>query len=162
MELPYLTKDIEKNGKKGLEIRVHTSWEELYFSNAPIASKMNYDFIDVHFTESIRFSSAGIIDWMRFYKSLGDVPFYFYECSYGVMSYANLFPTFFPKNSSIESFFIPYYDQEGDQSRNVLVIRGKDYDNNGILRLPQVKNEKGDLLEVDVSPEKYFKILKKS
>jgi hypothetical protein len=162
MMTPYLSKDIEKNGKKGLELHIQASWEDLHFNNEDPLFKNNYAFVEVYFNEGVRFSSAGIVDWMRFYKSFGEIPFYFFDCSYSVMSYASLFPSFFPKNSIIQSFYLPYYDSENDSTKNVLINRGKDFDDNGIIRLPQVKNDKGQLLEVDVTPEKYFKILKKS
>ena len=64
-----------------------------------------------------------------------------------------------PAYASVESFYAPFYESETQVEKSVLLVRGKDFGENG-LTLPKVVNEKGNPYELDV-PNSYFDFLKK-
>lgn len=61
---------------------------------------------------------------------------------------------------SIQSFFVPYYDDKYNERKNVLFIRGKHFMDDGSLHMPEVKNANGEVIEPDVIEQSYFSFLK--
>lgn len=64
------------------------------------------------------------------------------------------------KNSTIQSFFVPYYDEKYSERKNVLFIRGKHFMDDGTLHMPEVKNSNGEVIEPDIIEQSYFSFLK--
>ncbi len=63
-------------------------------------------------------------------------------------------------NMVVDSFAVPYCSADASEQKNVFFNRGTEYDDAGNLHLPEVKDSKGEIMELDVLPQ-YFKFLKK-
>lgn len=63
------------------------------------------------------------------------------------------------KRVTVDSFYVPFYSDESGERKDVLFERGKQFDENGQLTLPDVKDSKGHQLELDVLPN-FFNFLK--
>ena len=59
------------------------------------------------------------------------------------------------------SFFVPYYSDEAGTEKTILFTHGKEYSDQGLQGAPEVKDEQGNSMEMDVVEAKYFKFLKK-
>ena len=70
----------------------------------------------------------------------------------------NMVEGLIPSNMVIESFYVPYYCEAKDDSKDILFTQGKEYDDQG-LHLPSVTNESGDAMEIDVIESRYFRFL---
>ncbi len=67
---------------------------------------------------------------------------------------------FLPERCVVRTFVIPFYSHETGESRDFLAIRGKHFDAQGRLNLPEIKDSEGHLMEMDVVPENYMAFLK--
>jgi hypothetical protein len=67
-------------------------------------------------------------------------------------------PHVIPAFAQVASFFVPYYNAQTDETTEVLMVFGKDYDETKFT-VPQVKNAAGEPLELDVA-DNYFDFLK--
>ncbi|MGE4131328.1 MAG: hypothetical protein AB7F86_06795 [Bdellovibrionales bacterium] len=96
--------------------------------------------------------------WMQTFReatsvSLTHVPVIMVNAMASVAGFIRSFMT-------VDSFYVPFYDDETGESTRFLAIRGKHYGNAGKLMLPEVKTSTGKPMELDVSPEVYFSFLK--
>lgn len=64
------------------------------------------------------------------------------------------------RNTLVQSFYVPYYDDKYDERKNVLYIRGREFLDDGTLNMPTLKNANGDVMEPDVIEQTYFSFLK--
>lgn len=67
---------------------------------------------------------------------------------------------FLKSNMSVISFYAPFYSTETNESTNVHFVSGREFNAQGLLKVPTVKDSKGQPMEIDVS-ESYFDFLKK-
>lgn len=64
------------------------------------------------------------------------------------------------KNTIVQSFYVPYYDEKYNERKNVLFIRGKHFLDDGTLQMPVMKDGNGVEMEPDVIEQTYFSFLK--
>ncbi len=64
------------------------------------------------------------------------------------------------KNVTIQSFYVPYYDDTYNERKNVLFIRDKHFMDDGTLHMPEVKSSNGELIEPDIIEQSYFSFLR--
>jgi len=60
---------------------------------------------------------------------------------------------------TVDSFFVPFYCEETGERRDILFERGQQFDTQGRLTLPEVKDSFGHRLDLDVLPN-FFNFLK--
>ena len=63
-------------------------------------------------------------------------------------------------NMTVNSFIVPYCSVNSDERKNKVYTRGQEIDNSGIKFFPEVKDSKGEVMELDVLNQ-YFNFLKK-
>lgn len=102
-------------------------------------------------------NSCGIRDWIEFQKSLSsDMKLVYRKCPQVIVEQLNIVKGFIRENSVIESFYAPYYNEEKDEEKKVLlrpeqVLNGK---------APELKDDDGNVLEFDEIEAQYFSFLK--
>lgn len=67
-----------------------------------------------------------------------------------------------PPSATVESFFVPYFDESRGESENVLFVREKQFTDRELMLPPFLRSPvTNQPLEIDVVPEKYFQFLKR-
>lgn len=106
-------------------------------------------------------NSCGIREWIK-WMGTTQSPITFKECTKVIVDQINMVDGFLPQNGKVESFYVPYYSEEGGSEKNVLFRNGNEFVG-GQLKAPQeVKDDSGNEMEMDVVEAKYFKFLKRS
>ena len=87
---------------------------------------------------------------------------YFVKCDRAIIDQANMIEGFFPANSFVKSFFIPYYCENCDEQSNILCERKNESDKTPTYtQTSACKNCKNEA-EIDIIETKYFKFLRKN
>lgn len=107
-------------------------------------------------------NSCGIREWIKWFSQYPQMQFEFEECPKIVVDQMNMVQGFLPATGKVSSFYVPYYNDDSGDEKNVLFIFGNHFDAQGGLTYPVVKTDSGEDMEPDVVEQKYFKFLKKS
>lgn len=67
----------------------------------------------------------------------------------------------YPDNAQVLSFVVPYFSDANDERKDIIFKFNENFDNNGPLKYPEVKDTTGAEMEMDVVPEVYFAFLKR-
>lgn len=128
--------------------------EEFKFPEIPPCDSLTVDL------EGLKiFNSAGIRNWLLWAKGLTGVgAVKLQNCRSRFIDQLGHIRELLPQNALIESFYVPFYDEDNDETKDVRLVRGVDFDANGV-RLPTVKSSSGQDMTVDVT-DKYFEFLK--
>jgi hypothetical protein len=131
--------------------------EDANFSNYALndAKKITMNLLNV---KSI--NSCGIREWVKWIETAGSAPLIYQQCPKVIVDQINMVQGFLPKTGSVESFFVPYYNEDSGSEKNVLFSKGKEFSESGITA-PVIKDDSGNEMEMDVIETKYFKFLKK-
>lgn len=97
--------------------------------------------------------------WMNKNKAIPSIELV--NCPYTIVYNLSLVLSFTNDNTIITSFYVPFVNEESDESTQVLFTQGKDYQQDGFITMPIVKDSKGNAMELDVNPSTYFSFLKK-
>jgi hypothetical protein len=116
--------------------------------------------ITVSFEEVTRIQSCGIREWIQLINPYVKLPITYVKCPKIIVDQINMIDGFLPKNGRVESFYVPYYNEESGSERQVLFTYGTEFDKDGIYPPKEVKDADGNLMEMDVLDFKYFKFLK--
>lgn len=107
-------------------------------------------------------NSVGIREWIKWTKSAdGDAQFVFQKCPKVIVDQMNLVAGFLPENGKVESFFVPYFNEDSGAEKMILFTEGKEFSNGQVTPPASVKGDGGEELEMDVIEAKYFKFLQK-
>jgi hypothetical protein len=68
---------------------------------------------------------------------------------------------FLPASGRVNSFYVPFYNDDSGAEKSVLFRNGQEFTDTGLGTIPEVKDEEGNAMEMDVVEAKYFKFLKK-
>ena len=97
--------------------------------------------------------------WMNKNKGISNIELV--NCPYTIVYNLSLVSSFTNDITTITSFYVPFINEETDESAQVLFTLGKDYQQDGFITMPIVKDSKGNAMELDVNPSTYFSFLKK-
>lgn len=78
------------------------------------------------------------------------------------MNQLNLVAGFLPPKTEIESFFVPYYSEKTNEESLILFTKFLEYksvDGNIKISFPKVTDSQGNMMELDVLEENYFRFL---
>ena len=78
-----------------------------------------------------------------------------------IVDQINMVSGFLPEGAEVESFMVPYYSDASDTEKMVLFTKGKEFKDGEVFPPEDVKDESGELMEMDVIEAKYFKFIKK-
>jgi hypothetical protein len=115
--------------------------------------------ITVNFDKVTHIQSCGIREWIQLINPYIKLPFVYVNCPKIIIDQINMLDGFLPKNGKVESFYVPYYNEESGHEKQILFTYGTQFDKNGIYPPKEVRDGDGNLMEMDVVEAKYFKFL---
>lgn len=105
-------------------------------------------------------NSVGIREWIKWVKSFpSNIKLSLRRCPKIVVDQMNTVAGFIPQGTIIQSFYVPYFCESSAQEKMVLFSNGKEFKGREIFAPEDIKDESGELMEMDVIPAKYFKFL---
>lgn len=132
--------------------------EDTHFSSLKIPDATE---ITVNFEKVTRIQSCGIREWIQLINPYNKLPFIYINCPKIIVDQINMLDGFLPPNGRVLSFYVPYYNDESGQERQVLFTYGSEFDQDGIYPPADIRDKEGNLMEMDVVESKYFKFLAK-
>jgi hypothetical protein len=66
---------------------------------------------------------------------------------------------FLRSNMKVMSFYVPFYSDKTDERSDYLFVRGRDFDDQGHITMPTVKDSEGHTMMVDVNTTSFFEFL---
>lgn len=156
MVMPLEIKKLEKPGEIILECI--GAFDET--ANLPYINSVNRVIINLHKTTTI--NSIGIrhfIQWGANHIHVSSIllegcPAIFAKNFSAVLG-------FLKPNMAVMSFYVPYYSPETQETTDVLLTQGKEFQLDGSLALPVVKDSENKEMELDVIKDIFFRFLKK-
>lgn len=126
---------------------------------------LHIDFDGVNFINSV-----GINTWLKWITTLKSnqpsIVVHFHKCPKAIVDQVNSIKGFLPGGGLVESFYMPFYDEENDKVHNVLLVRGTDYQEKaggqeGWVKIPKVNTPGANTeMQPDVVTERYLKFIK--
>ena len=105
-------------------------------------------------------NSVGIREWMRWIKEFPpNVKLSVSRCPKIIVDQINMVAGFLPANTQILSFYVPYFSESSGAEKMVLFENGREYKDKQLFIPTEVKDDEGELMEIDVIETKYFKFL---
>lgn len=117
--------------------------------------------IEIQFDKEVTFNSIGIREWITWVTPLSrnkDLRIKLFGCPVSMVQQMNLLSGFLPAQAEVVSFYIPFYSDDTDESKWVLVSRGKEIIDKE-LKVEFPKDSNGKEMEMDVNPKNYFKFI---
>jgi hypothetical protein len=105
-------------------------------------------------------NSCGIREWIKWIGTAGPVAVQYFDCPKIIVDQINMVQGFLPATGKVMSFFVPFYNDDSGEEKSVLFTLGKEYSETGLQAQPEVKDTKGQPMEMDVVEAKYFKFLR--
>lgn len=107
-------------------------------------------------------NSCGIREWVKWVRTApGTSQLIFQKCPKVIVDQINMVTGFLPENAKVESFYVPYYSDSSGNEKMVLFKEGAEFKGGEISAPAEVKDDDGEVMEMDVIEAKYFKFLKK-
>jgi hypothetical protein len=106
-------------------------------------------------------NSVGIREWIKWIKTMpASVKISVRRCPKIIVDQINMVAGFLPPGTVVESFFVPYYADSSGAEKMVLFENGKEFKGGELFPPAEVKDDSGEVMEMDVIEAKYFKFLK--
>lgn len=118
-----------------------------------------FDMIDIDLNELKSINSCGIREWIKWLSANSTAQIQFNNCPKVIVDQINMVEGFLPKNGSVKSFFVPYFNEEFGSEKNVLYREGSEFTGNQVKHPASVKDGDGNDMEMDVIESKYFKFI---
>ncbi len=106
-------------------------------------------------------NSCGIREWIKWIGSGVAAQIVFNNCPKVIVDQINMVDGFLPTNAKVISFFVPYYNESLGVEKNVLFRYGSEFKEGSLTPPSEVKDDSGEVMEMDVIESKYFKFIKK-
>ncbi len=146
----------EENGKIEILFQGQVD-EDSDFSNLQVQEG---SYLIINWGEVSSINSCGIREWIRWCKTLpGIEKMEFHKCPKVIVDQMNIVDGFIPQGAVVESFYVPYYNEDKDSVVLKLFEKGVDFDD-GKVNPPEVIEVEDGEAEIDVVEQKYFKFLK--
>jgi len=106
-------------------------------------------------------NSVGIREWIKWVKTMpASVKLSVRKCPKIIVDQINMVAGFLPQGTTIESFYVPYYADSSGSEKMVLFENDKEFKGGELFAPAEVKDDSGEVMEMDVIEAKYFKFLK--
>lgn len=107
-------------------------------------------------------NSCGIREWVKWIRTAPPAaPVVYRKCPKVIVDQINMVAGFLPDNGKVESFYVPYYSDNSGNEKMILFKDGAEFKGNEVFPPTEVKDETGEVMEMDVIEAKYFKFLQK-
>jgi hypothetical protein len=115
--------------------------------------------IVMNFNGITRIDSTGVRNWCIWINRLKASPLIeFEECRAILVKNFALVKGSIPENVQVTSFYVPVYSPTTGERREVLLSRGREFDQNGV-KVPDQLDSGGKVMDIDVA-ESYWSFLK--
>ncbi len=131
--------------------------EDIDFSQSNISSSSQIRF-ELDSVKSI--NSCGIREWIKWLSTAKSSKIIFSKCPKIIVDQINMVDSFLPSNGQVESFYVPYFNEDSGEEKNILFTRDIEFSKES-LKPPVVKDSIGNDMEMDIIESKYFKFLNK-
>lgn len=143
-----------RNGVRTLSVKGPID-EKASFPNISPSERVIVDLVEV-----LRLNSTGTRTWCLWMASIpASAELVLENCPVIVVKNFTGIKGFLRPNCTINSFAVPFYSQETDERRDIIFRRGENFGNGIKIAIPKIKDSKGNVMEVDISPEQYFGFL---
>lgn len=149
---------LNKAGEKLNVVMAGSIDEDTDFSQFPLENAPQIE-IDLASLKSI--NSCGIREWIKWMGTAPTASITFNQCPKVIVDQINMVDGFLPANGKVQSFFVPYYNDDSGSEKNVLFRYGTEFTDHEVKAPAEVKDEDGGVMEMDVIESKYFKFIKK-
>lgn len=149
---------LNKAGEKLNVVMAGSIDEDTDFSQFPLAGAPQIE-IDLASLKSI--NSCGIREWIKWMSTAPAANITFNQCPKVIVDQINMVDGFLPSNAKVQSFFVPYYNDDSGSEKNVLFRYGSEFTDTEVKAPGEIKDESGSPMEMDVIESKYFKFIKK-
>jgi hypothetical protein len=106
-------------------------------------------------------NSCGIREWIKWIGTAKSASVVYNECPKIIVDQINMVQGFLPASGKVNSFYVPYYNDDSGSEKNVLFTNGKEFTDTAVTPPAEVKDDQGNPMEMDVVEAKYFKFIKK-
>lgn len=130
--------------------------EDADFSKVIIAGS---PVVEVNLEQLKSINSCGIREWIKWIAQANTAEIKFINCPKVIVDQINMVDGFLPSNGKVISFYVPYYNDDAGSEKNVLFRYGNEFSEAGVTAPTEVKDDEGNVMEVDVIEAKYFKFL---
>lgn len=117
--------------------------------------------IDIQMGGLKSINSCGIREWIKWMSTAPSATITFNECPKVIVDQINMVDGFLPGNAKVNSFFVPYYNDDSGSEKNVLFRLGTEFTETSVNPPAAVQDDEGNAMEMDVIESKYFKFIKK-
>jgi len=124
-----------------------------------LAIKFNQEVV-INLDQIKMINSLGIREWIKFIGVLATSKVEFIKCPKIFIDQVNMVQGFITPNCKVKSFYVPYFNEDTSNEKNVLYSFGQEFGEDFLNVKPAIKAEDGTELEIDVVEQKYFKFLK--
>ncbi len=132
--------------------------EDASFTNLDLSSSPN---VMVDLDKVTAINSCGIREWIKWIRTAPPSAAITYrKCPKVIVDQINMVAGFLPTNAKVGSFYVPYYSESSGDEKMILFESGTHYDGSKFTFPDEVKDNAGELMEMDVIEAKYFKFLK--
>ncbi|MDG0816160.1 hypothetical protein [Bdellovibrio svalbardensis] len=149
---------IEKAADKLVVQMAGTIDEDVDFSQFNLAGNPA---VEVELSNIKSINSCGIREWIKWIGTAGSAAVTFNNCPKVIVDQINMVDGFLPATGRVQSFFVPYYNDDAGSEKNVLFRYGTEFSDGGVTPPAAVKDDDGNEMEMDVIESKYFKFLNK-
>lgn len=144
--------------------KIHLSFagkidEDADFTDADIQGAQKLE-IDLDGIQTI--NSVGIREWIKWIRNAPSSTEIIYEkCPKVIVDQINMVEGFLPAGAKVQSFYVPYYNEDTGSEKSVLFIDGQHFSQGQFKPPTEVTDDAGNPMEIDVIESKYFKFLEK-
>ncbi len=148
----------QNNGELVVKLAGHVD-EDATFSGVELAGATKV-VIDLEGVTAI--NSCGIREWIKWIRTAaGGSVVHYRNCPKVIVDQINMVDGFLPSGGKVESFYVPYYSDASGNEKMILFRDGQEFKGNEIFPPAEVKDDSGEVMEMDVIEAKYFKFLQK-
>ena len=105
-------------------------------------------------------SSHGVKIWVDWLTAHSQYSVSLEQCPFIFIRNCSSLKDFLTPNVSVTSFYVPFYNEASEETKNILFQREVDFKADGTLVIPQINDSHGNAMEMDVIQSKYFSFLK--
>ena len=147
--------------KAGAQFKVNVSGtidEDVDFNAHSLAGAQA---VDMNLGQIKSINSCGIREWIKWVGTAVGAQVSYAECPKIIVDQINMVQGFLPASGKVTSFYVPYFNDDSGEEKNVLFTLGKEFTESSVTPPAQVNDSGGKPMEMDVVESKYFKFIKK-
>lgn len=137
-----------------------TSLKDLLTAFEEVKAKGFQPPLALNFAKVTRGNSAGIVTWLKFMKQI-QTPVKYVDTPVWLVGQFNMIKGYFENSSHVESFQAPYYCNDGQHSKVVTLVIGKDLpilDDYSRYTFPNQSIDGKDF-EIDFDPQQFLSFI---